>query len=97
MIGIRPRLYFPSSTTSILRILSTGHRMTQQRKKSSLDTEPMLDKAKIQALRQYNDTDGHFSLVRFVDDAPRDLHRTRSEITANKSWFGTGISISQTS
>lgn len=40
--------------------------MSQQRKKPSLDTEPVADEAKAHALRQYNDTDGHFSLVRFV-------------------------------
>jgi len=38
--------------------------MTQQRKKSNLNAEPVADEAKIHALRQYNDTDGHFSLVR---------------------------------
>jgi len=43
---------------------TTGHGMTQQRKKSSLNTEPVADEAKAHALRQYNDTDGHFSLVR---------------------------------
>lgn len=46
--------------------------MTQQRKKFNLDTEPVMDQAKAYALRQYNDTDGHFSLVRFVDDGSQD-------------------------
>ena len=71
--------------------------MTQQRKKINSDTEPVEDEAKVLALRQYNDTDGHFSLVRFVDGDLRDPHQTRSEVFANQSWFRTGISISQTS
>ena len=71
--------------------------MAQQRKKPSLDTEPMVDEAKAQALRQYNDADGHFSLVRFVDDAPRNLHQMRSEVFTDESWFETGTSTSQTS
>jgi CDP-diacylglycerol--serine O-phosphatidyltransferase len=61
--------------------------MTQQRKNSGLDTEPVVDEAKVHALRQYNDTDGHFSLVRFVDDVHETLIQTRSGSFANESWF----------
>jgi len=53
--------------------------MTQQRKKINLDTE-IMDEAKIHALRQYNDTDGHFSLVRFVNDGLRNSRQTRSGV-----------------
>ena len=97
MIGIHPYYSFLYPPPPPFVPFTTGVRMTQQRKMSSQDTERMLEKAKIHALRQYNDTDGHFSLVRFVDDAPRDPHWTTSEIPANASWFGIGISISQTS
>jgi hypothetical protein len=76
---------------------TTRHEMTQERKKSGSGTEPVVDEAKIHALRQYNDADGHFSLVRFVDGGSRDHHETRSEVFANESWFRAGISISQTS
>jgi len=71
--------------------------MIQQRKKANLDTEPVVDEAKVHALRQYNDTDGHFSLVRFVDDDSRDPRKTRSEVFTNEGWFRIGTSISQTS
>ena len=47
--------------------------MAQQRKSAGSDKGSVMDEAKVHALRQYNDTDGHFSLVRFVDDAPRPL------------------------
>lgn len=38
--------------------------MSRQRKKSDLSAEIVEDEAKVHALRQYNDSDGHFSLVR---------------------------------
>ena len=47
--------------------------MPQQRNSLGLDKGSVVDEAKVHALRQYNDTDGHFSLVRFVDDVARDL------------------------
>lgn len=52
--------------------------MSQQRKKSDLSAGLVEDEAKVHALRQYNDTDGHFSLVRFVDNSSRDPRYTRS-------------------
>ena len=67
---------------------TTTHEMTQQRKKDNSGTEPVVDKAKIHALRQYNDTDGHFSLVRFVGDGSRDPpYQARSGIFANEGRF----------
>ena len=58
--------------------------MPQQRNNSGLDKGPVLDEAKVHALRQYNDTDGHFSLVRFVDDSARDLTERGSDIFADE-------------
>jgi len=49
-----------------------------------LDTGPVVDEARVHALRQYNDTDGHFSLVRFVDDSARDLTERGSDIFADE-------------
>ena len=63
-------LCFPPPTTFIFVSFTTGRKMAQQRKSLGSDKEPVVDEAKVHALRQYNDTDGHFSLVRFVDDAP---------------------------
>ena len=93
MIDIRPHDIVPPSTTSTPH---DQHGMIQPRKKSSLGKESAADEAKIHALRQYNDTDGHFSLVRFVG-APQHLHQTRSEVFANESRSGTGTFTSQTS
>ena len=48
-------------------------------------------------LRQYNDSDGHVSLVRFVRSGSRDPHHRRSRVFANESSSRTGTSTSQTS
>ena len=53
-------------------IFTTRHGMTHQRKNSSSSTDLMVDEARAHALRQYNDADGHFSLVRFVGNGSRD-------------------------
>ena len=58
----------------------------------------MVDEARAHALRQYNDADGHFSLVRFVGNGSRDPNYMRGAgILANESLALTGISILQTS
>ena len=86
MIGLDGILFLhlpPSCET-----FTTRHGMTQQRKKDNSDAKPVADEAKTHALRQYNDTDGHFSLVRFVGDGSRDPpHQARSGVFANESWF----------
>ena len=69
MIGSRSILFLHLPLPSFVTF-TTGHEMTEQRKKINLDTEPVVDEVKIHALRQYNDTDGHFSLVRFVYGTP---------------------------
>ena len=73
MIGVHPHRAVPLPTTFIFVSFTTIRGMPQQRKSPGLDKGPTMDEAKVHALRQYNDTDGHFSLVRFVDDAARDL------------------------
>ena len=45
--------------------------------KSNLSAEPVEDGAKGHALRQYNDTLGHFSLVRFVENCSQDPQNRR--------------------
>lgn len=71
--------------------------MAQQRKKPNLSTERVVDEARVHALRQYNDTDGHFSFVRFVDNNSRDPRHTSPGVFANERWLRTEISILQTS
>ena len=58
-------------------IFTTKNEMSQQRKKPDSSAEHVVDEAKVHMLRQYNNTDGHFSLVRFVDSGSRDLCHTR--------------------
>ena len=67
MIELHPHRAVPPPTTFIFVSFTTRRKMSQQRKSSGLDKGPVVDEAKVHALRQYNDTDGHFSLVRFVD------------------------------
>lgn len=62
MIGQAISLFL--SCPHLVQFSTAIDEMTQQRKKSSSDAGPVADEGKVRALRQYNDTDGHFSLVR---------------------------------
>ncbi len=82
---------FPNHHLSLFFFTTkTAHDVMSQRRATSKPSEngkDVMDQAKIDALQQYQDTEGHFSLVRSVKSSMAVLSTTFSTTTRSNPWF----------